>query len=406
MSSQLISNSLISKLQPRPQKYDVRDTKLTGFLIRVYPSGKMSYVVQYQRGKRTTIAPVGVITPKQARERATQILAESLQGKLPSQNKNQTNQTTLENFIKHDYEKWALANLNSGRKTVDRIFTAFPDFLPLALDKITVRLVDQWRTKMLNQQKPATINRSIGTLKALLSKAVVWNVIDEHPIAQIKPLKVDANPIVRYLTSEEEQRLFTALHKRKLRLQQERASANEWRKARRYPLLTEIKNHEYAEHIHPMIEVSITTGLRKGELTSLKKSQVNLNQRYLSQLGKNGKTRHIPLNDIAHQALKTWMAQTNSEYVFPSPENPNQPIGSVSSAWKTLLKEAKITHFRWHDLRHHFASKLVMAGVDLNTVRELLGHSDIKMTLRYAHLAPEHKANAVAKLQFNGLSKH
>lgn len=73
---------------------------------------------------------------------------------------------------------------------------------------------------------------------------------------------------------------------------------------------------------------------------------------------------------------------------------------SFKRSWTTILKKTQITEFRWHDLRHYFASKLVMAGIDLIIVRELLGHSDIKMRLRYTHLVSEHKINAVKKIDW------
>jgi site-specific recombinase XerD len=108
---------------------------------------------------------------------------------------------------------------------------------------------------------------------------------------------------------------------------------------------------------------------------------------------------YIPLNDEAFNAFNSLYKKNNGVgLVFPSKND--KPFNTVKGSWGTLLKRANINQFRWHDLRHHFASKLVMAGVDLNTVRELLGHSDIKTTLRYAHLAPEHKINAVQKICF------
>ena len=74
---------------------------------------------------------------------------------------------------------------------------------------------------------------------------------------------------------------------------------------------------------------------------------------------------------------------------------------NVKKAWAGILKSAKITNFRWHDIRHHFASRLIMARVDLDTVHELPGNSDLRMTLRYTYLTLEHKANAVEKLVQN-----
>ncbi len=130
---------------------------------------------------------------------------------------------------------------------------------------------------------------------------------------------------------------------------------------------------------------------RQTELAKHTKLGSFLDQQYLPWLT----TRNAKMsNKIAKSALINWLNDTNNQgYVFKGVDE--QPIKDIKKAWSNLLKAAKITDFRLHDLRHHFASKLVMVGVDLNTVRELMGHSNLKMTLRYAHLAPEHKAAAV-----------
>ena len=107
---------------------------------------------------------------------------------------------------------------------------------------------------------------------------------------------------------------------------------------------------------------------------------------------KNRQTRYVPLNDEAIGVLNRWRAQANSGHrIF-------EVRTGFKTAWAKLLKRAHITTFRWHDLRHHFASRLVQLGVPLNTVRDLLGHSSVAMSLRYAHLAPDQRREAVAKL--------
>ena len=150
-----------------------------------------------------------------------------------------------------------------------------------------------------------------------------------------------------------------------------------------------------------MVLVALNTGLRRGELFSLTWDNVCFERATLTVQGetaKSGKTRHVPLNIVALHALKEWQKITSSSNLVFSNTKTGNAFSHVKKSWASLLDMANIKNFRWHDMRHHFASKLVMAGADLNIVRELLGHSDIKMTLRYAHLAPEHKANIVAML--------
>jgi site-specific recombinase XerD len=104
------------------------------------------------------------------------------------------------------------------------------------------------------------------------------------------------------------------------------------------------------------------------------------------------------LNSVGWKCLNDWRAQhtEGTGFVFPSKEGVR--LKTVQTAWKAVLVNAEVSVFRWHDMRHTFASRLMMKGVDLNTVRELLGQADCQMTLRYVHLAPEYKAEAVARL--------
>ncbi|PIU25963.1 MAG: integrase [Candidatus Aquicultor secundus] len=398
----VINKRLIESLKPGVKVYEVRDTKLTGFLLRVQSSGRMTYICQYARGKRITIGKTDVLTPTQARDRAKEILADYVRGIDPREAKRKAKFHTLESYLTEVYAPWVEIHQRSATTTISRLRA---NFLPILgktkLGDITPWQVEKWRSGRLKAgTKPASINRYAATLKSALSRAVQWGHIQTNPLAPIKPLKVDRAPKVRFLSDEEEERLRAALDYREEHIKLKRDSANAWRRVRGYEQLPDLKKLPLADYLKPLIILDLNTGLRRGELFNLKWSDVDLDRAMLTVKGagaKSGQTRHVPLNAEAFDVLFRWKTCVkDSELVFPGKNGGR--FDNINNSWRKLLKDADIVNFRFHDLRHHFASRLVMAGVDLNTVRELLGHSDIKMTLRYAHLAPEVKANAVAKL--------
>jgi integrase len=399
-----INNTLVKKLFPEDKEYEVHDTDLKGFILRVFPSGTMRYVCQYKRGGKINIGTAGVITPAQAREKAVEILNDFNKGIDPKAKRGANKPKTLKEFFENEYKSWVLTHHKRGDKTLAIIIRCFDKLFSKPLEEITPSIIEQWRIKRLNDGiSNATLNRDIGTLKSLFTKAIEWGFIKENPLKNLKLSKIDRAPKVRYLSFDEEKSLRKALLEREEQLKQDRRRGNEWRQTRGYDLLPECEGEVFCDYLAPMVLISINTGLRQGELFHLTWEMIDLKERSIiisGQITKNSSSRYIPLNNEAYKIIKQLYEKSNSKKGLVFLSKDNKPFNNIKRSWTTILKRAQITEFRWHDLRHHFASKLVMAGIDLNTVRELLGHSDIKMTLRYAHLAPEHKINAVKKIEW------
>ena len=290
--------------------------------------------------------------------------------------------------------------------------STFGFLLQQPVENFSVLELEQWRTKRIGEgRKAATINRLVVALKASINWAVEHEIIKENPIAKLRPLREDdSDKKVRYLSQDERERLYAALDAREKRIKTERNSHNKWLDERERTLLPNLNECAFVDHLKPMVVISLNTGIRQGSLFQLRWSDIDFQEEILSVsplAEKTGKLLHIPMNPEVNETLEAWRKQTlgrDIELVFPSPKTGLQ-MDNCKSAWEKLLKDADIKKFRWHDMRHDFASQLVMKGVDLNTVRELMGHADMKMTLRYAHLAPQVKRAAVELLTKNQRDK-
>jgi integrase len=151
----------------------------------------------------------------------------------------------------------------------------------------------------------------------------------------------------------------------------------------------------------PIVLTALHTGFRTSELLSLTWADVDFRRRAITVragYAKNGESRSVPMNNRLRTALKlARISRAEDGPVFCTPQG--APYRNFRTAFERAVHKAGIVDFTFHDLRHTFASRLVMAGVDLPTVQALLGHKTIAMTLRYTHLSSDHKQRAVGKLE-------
>jgi integrase len=357
----VLTRADIDSAKPRLLQYRMWDAKVPGLCLRILPSGVKTWEIHHKRGVTEWIGRYPAITLDAARSRSkTKQGAFEQMGAVAKRDAPETLQT----FLAGRYGEWCGTALKRGQANLKAIRNTFPAFLKLRLAEITIARVERWSAGRLSDGlTPATVNRDVIRLKGLLTKAVEWELLTVSPLKGLKLAKIDATGVVRYLSDAERKRLTDALTKRD-------------------------------GYIVSMVSVSLGTGLRRGELTSITWDDVDMKQKQITiraGYAKSRKARRVPMNSKVLAVLTAWKEETkNGGRVFP--------VADPKRAWVSLLDEAKIKNFRWHDMRHDFASRLAMAGVDLYTISELLGHADLTMTKRYAHLAPEHRAAAIEKL--------
>jgi integrase len=227
------------------------------------------------------------------------------------------------------------------------------------LYEITSLGVEKFKSRRAKEVSPATVNRALAVLKSMFNRAIVWGKAKNNPCKAVKLFK-ENNQRLRFLEKEEVGKLLDSC----------------------------------CEHLKPIVLVALNTGMRKSEILRLRWRDIDIKRGIIHLLDtKNGEKREVPMNEITQKTIIGVLKHPDTQYIFCN--NEGQPYGDIKKSWLTAVKKAGIINFHFHDLRHTFASQLVMSGVDLNTVRELLGHKSLEMTLRYSHLSPDHKKRAV-----------
>lgn len=266
---------------------------------------------------------------------------------------------TFHEFAK-EFLEWARVNHKASSRTreLSNMRTLEVAFDNKNIHELTVWDIEKWKQRRKGEVKPATVNRELATLKSMLSKAIEWGKLKELPTKKVKPLK-GVMKRLRYLMPDELQTLIS----------------------------------NCSDHLRPIIILLAHSGMRKGEALNLRWDQVDFEKGIITLTDtKNDQRRYVPMDETVKSTLKEM--KKKSDYVFNG-KKPGRPLVWIELSFHNALEKSGIEDFKIHDLRHTFASNLIMAGIDLVTVKELLGHKTIEMTLRYAHLAPDHKMRAV-----------
>lgn len=253
----------------------------------------------------------------------------------------------------------ARRHMKAWRRYGTSLGSLTPFFGNQRLTAIDAQSIERFKQARMAKVTTSTVNRDLQCLRRLFNLAIVWRHAKENPVRGVKFFR-ERSGRIRYLTFDEYRRLLEVL----------------------------------PDEIQPLVKVAVNTGMRQGEILALTWEDVDFENGYASVNDpKNDTPRKAPLNPDALDALIKWRQGVQAGPVFP--------VAARTLQWqfRRALQKAEIPNFRFHDLRHTCASWMTMAGEDLRVIMEVLGHKDIRMTMRYTHLSPKQGKAAVGRLQ-------
>ena len=352
-----LTDAAVSRLRPGEHEYTVWDTSAPGLGVRVRPSGGKSWVVLRavaDGSRRVTLGPVSAIGVEEARRQCHARRASPEPEPAPAR------ATPLfRDFVEGEWKKVRFDRCKPSTKKGYRWMLdarLLPAFGPTPLDRIVPADVRRWFDDF-SRTAPGNANNALRLFRQIMNFAGARGHVAANPVRGIKPNRRPA--LTRFLSREEVDRLHAAL---------DRAAG---------------KGEGFRQQAD-IVRLLLLTGCRRGEIVGLRWSEIQDDALRLGD-SKTG-PRKVPLGAKARTILER-QPRTESPFVFPSPLNPARPRGPDLRLWYSVRKEAGIEEFRLHDLRHTHASHAVMNGVPVPVVSRMLGHSNVRMTLRYAHLA-------------------
>jgi integrase len=271
-----------------------------------------------------------------------------------------------------DYLKWAKTNRPNTYATRTSLCNVLKKSLGelTKLDDLSAFRIERYKRDREQQDKakPGTINRSVIMLRHMCRLAVQWGWMSEQAAASVRSVRLLKEPPgrVRFLTPDEESKLLGKLSK----------------------------------GLRAIFQAAILSGMRRAELVELKKSAVDMPHRTITLTKtKSNRVRRVPINDALAAVLETAMKVSACDHVFTDRHGKPYALDTVSRSFKRTALQLGIEDLRFHDCRHDFATKVRRDGHGIDVIKELLGHAQITMSMRYAHVEDELMHNAVKGLK-------